>query len=322
MTLRLFYLALAFAVTAALLWYIATPQTAGALVQAVEHGDWRLLAMALALNAGVQWLRAWRFAIMMEGSTAFPDARLVRITFQLNFFNFLLPFKLGELSYPLQMRRVYGQPLLKAAGILLLARLFDLASVAAILLLSAASLGFGGGGVGNAAYWISGVGVIVLPSILILAGSRIFARNSIPAWLGRVTTPILDAMSSLRDLKALFAAILLSFLVWLTFGLLSMLTAAAVVDSVSPVVAIFGAAASNLAFALPINGIAGLGPTQAAWVFAVAHAGVPWGDAVVTALTLYSVSLVTAMLCGGIAMIGRGGIFPGSEIKKPTPLEP
>jgi uncharacterized protein (TIRG00374 family) len=322
MILRLFYLALAFAVTAALLWYIATPQTAGALVQAVEHGDWRLLAMALALNAGVQWLRAWRFAIMMEGGIAFPDARLVRITFQLNFFNFLLPFKLGELSYPLQMRRVYGQPLLKAAGTLLLARLFDLASVVAILLLSAASLGFGGSGIGNAAYWISGVGVIVLPSILLLAGSRILARNTIPAWLGRVTTPILDAMSSLRDLKALFAAILLSFLVWLTFGLLSMLTAAAVVDSVSPVVAIFGAAASNLAFALPINGIAGLGPTQAAWVFAVAHAGVPWGDAVVTALTLYSVSLVTAMLCGGIAMIGRGGIFPGSEIKKPTPLEP
>jgi hypothetical protein len=69
-----------------------------------------------------------------------------------------------------------------------------------------------------------------------------------------------------------------------------------------------GAAAGNIAFALPINGLAGLGPAQAAWVLATTWAGVPREDAMVSALALHAVALLNALLFGGLALAsGFGG---------------
>ena len=81
---------------------------------------------------------------MTNDAFALPGWPLVRIAFQLNFLNFALPFRLGELGYPVMMRRAYGQPLAARLGVLLLARLFDLFTVGAIFLFMAAVLGLGG----------------------------------------------------------------------------------------------------------------------------------------------------------------------------------
>jgi hypothetical protein len=64
-----------------------------------------------------------------------------------------------------------------------------------------------------------------------------------------------------------------------------------------------GAAAGNVAFALPINGIAGIGPPQAAWVAATTYAGVPWTDAVLSALALHTVVLTNAIVLGAAAAV-------------------
>ena len=90
----------------------------------------------------------------------------------------------------------------------------------------------------------------------------------------------------------------LSLAIWLVLGLAAILVAGAVVATVSPAAAMLGAAAGNVAFALPINGIAGIGPPQAAWVAATTWAGVPWDDAVVSALALHAVVLTNALVLG------------------------
>jgi Lysylphosphatidylglycerol synthase TM region len=308
---RLVFAGLAVVVTAAALWLFVTPQTTAALTGVFANGKQWPLGVAFALSAGIQWLRAWRFAIMTRGDLALPDAQLVRIAFQLNFFNFILPFRLGELSYPVQMHRIYGQPLLNAAGVLILARLFDLATVSAIMLAAAAVLGLAGSSAGMAAFWVAASALAITPGALVLLGraARPFIMR-LP-WLAGIAEPLGAGIDALSTRRARFAVIGLSFAVWLTFGALAILTADAVVDSVTPAVALLGASAGNLAFALPINGIAGLGPSQAAWVGAVSQAGVPWEDAVVSALTLYSISLASALLFGGVAMLrGRCASFP------------
>ena len=103
--------------------------------------------------------------------------------------------------------------------------------------------------------------------------------------------------------RAQLAAIGLSFAIWLVFGGLAALAASAVTENVPPVVAMLGASAGNIAFALPVNGIGGLGASQAAWALAVSWAGVPWSDAVISAFALYAVTLVGALAFGGIATI-------------------
>jgi hypothetical protein len=65
-----------------------------------------------------------------------------------------------------------------------------------------------------------------------------------------------------------------------------------------------GTAAGNLAFALPVNGIAGVGPPQAAWVAATTRGGVPWNDAVISALALHAVVLANAVILGAVAACG------------------
>jgi len=123
---------------------------------------------------------------------------------------------------------------------------------------------------------------------------------------GRVAAPLLKRLRLLRDeglpgatRKAQFAAVGVSFAIWFVFGGMATLTARAVGDAISPAVALLGTSAGNLAFALPINGIGGLGPAQAAFVAAVTRAGVSWNEAVVAALALYLVTLAGAVLFGG-----------------------
>ena len=88
--------------------------------------------------------------------------------------------------------------------------------------------------------------------------------------------------------------------------------------SVSPSAALLGAAAGNLAFALPVNGIAGLGPAQAAWVLATTWAGVPQPDAVLSALALHAVALSNALLLGGLALISGLARRPALSERQPS----
>jgi uncharacterized membrane protein YbhN (UPF0104 family) len=294
---RLLLSALALAATAASLWYLVKPGSLSEVTTAMSGMAPSVLVIAFALSAAVQWLRAWRFAIMTRGSLAFPDATLVAIAFQLNFFNFVVPFRLGELSYPVLMRRAYDQSFLEAAGVLILARLFDLASVLAIFLFMAALLRMAGGA--SPLLYLAATVLAGVPALLILLGR---AALALPG-LGKFAAPLAAGLDSLRQRPAQLAAIALSFAIWLAYGVMAVLVARATTATVGPAQALLAAAASNVAFALPINGVAGLGPAQAAWVFIVTKAQVPWHDAVVSALAVYGVSLASALVFGGIAAL-------------------
>ena len=100
---------------------------------------------------------------------------------------------------------------------------------------------------------------------------------------------------------------MLGFAIWLVLALAAIMVAGAVTTTVSPAAAMLGASAGHVAFALPINGIAGIGPSQAAWVAATTRAGVPWDDAVISALALHAVVLTNAIVLGAVATIPELG---------------
>ena len=91
------------------------------------------LLFALLLVPLIQWLRAWRFGLMMSGSPQRPERLLIRTAVLLNLFNYLLPFRVGEASFPILMKRHYGMDYSRAAGILILVRLMDACTVVALL---------------------------------------------------------------------------------------------------------------------------------------------------------------------------------------------
>jgi Lysylphosphatidylglycerol synthase TM region len=304
---------LAAAVTAACLWFLLTPEILKSLGRLATEAQPLPILAAFVLGALVQWLRAWRFAVMTTGRLALPGAALVRIAFQLNGLNFLLPFRLGELSYPVLMRRHYGHALLHSAGILLLARLFDLATVGSILL-AAAALQDLPVGVDRVLLGFGALGLALAPFGLALAGRALRLRMAQSSRTGEVAARLTAGLAAIGDRNVAMTAVALGFAIWLVFGLAAILVAHAVVATVSPGAAMLGAAAGNIAFALPINGIAGFGPAQAAWVVATMWAGVPRDDAVISALALHAVVLTNAIALGALATIpGFGRKSPASN---------
>ena len=330
------------AITALCFWFLLTPQVLLALGQLSAQAKLAPLLAAFALSALVQWLRAWRFAVLTTGRSALPDAAMLAIACKLNCLNFVLPFRLGELGYPALMRQQYGHSLLRSAGVLLTARLFDLTTVLAILLSAAAlaistpagqlALSAGALVFGLSPFALAGLGA----ALLIRLGpplARLERRLSSPG-SGRTAKLGADLAGRLRGFEPaarhvahlaavghgpLRLVVLLGFAIWLAFAAAAILVASAVVDSVGPAAALLGAAAGNLAFALPINGIAGLGPAQAAWVVATTWAGVPQPDAVLSALALHAVVLSNALLLGGLALIGGFARRPALRQRQPSP---
>lgn len=309
---RLLSALLAVVLTAVCLWFLLTPEIMVSLARLAAVARPLPIVAAFALCALVQWLRAWRFAVMTTGSLALPGAALVRIAFQLNFLNFTLPFRLGELGYPMLMRRHYGYGLLHSTGVLLIARLFDLATVGAILL-GAAVLLEGSSGPVRVALALGALCLALAPFGLAFAGKAVRPQLQRLPRIGDGIARLGAGLDAIGYRRVGLAAVGLGFALWLVFGLAAILVANAVVTTVSPAAAMLGAAAGSVAFALPINGIAGIGPAQAAWVAATTRAGVPWDDAVVSALALHAVVLSNALLFGALATLSGVGRTPRTE---------
>lgn len=303
---RLVAAVLALGVTAGCLWLLLTPDVLNAIGRVAAAARPVPLIIAFGLVVFVQWLRAWRFSVMTSGALSLPDAMLVRIAMQLNFLNFVLPFRLGELSYPMLMRHHYGHGLLHSAGVLLLARLFDLATVVCIFLGAAAALHLAGGA-GDVALALAAFGAGLAPFVLIVLGRALRPWLARLPGVGAAAARLTAGLDAIGDRRVGLTAVALGFAIWLVFALAAVLVAGAVVTTVTPAVAMLGSSAGHVAFALPINGIAGIGPSQAAWVAAATRTGVPWDDAVISALALHAVVLTNAVVVGAVATISELG---------------
>ncbi|HET6522486.1 MAG TPA: lysylphosphatidylglycerol synthase transmembrane domain-containing protein [Geminicoccaceae bacterium] len=293
------------AVTAIVARWLLSDEVVAAFVASLDDARPWHLAAALALVPVIQYLRAWRFALLQTGAFAPPDWRMCDVTARLMLFNFVLPFKLGELSFPVMLRRAFGTPFVQGAGILILARLLDAAVVGAVLLLSAAALLDPATlGWSRPALVAAGLAALAAP----LLGTALLA-----AWRPAVRPPrlavLLDSLllgfDMLRATPQRLLALALSCGVWGTHFVVGWLAASAVADGLRPLAVVMAGAASYLAFALPVPTVAGLGPPQAAWAWALSLTGVPWGPAVVTGLVCYGVLIVGAVALGLLSFVLR-----------------
>lgn len=81
---------------------------------------------AIALMTGTYLLRTWRIYDYFPQETAGRFARLFRITQVHNVLNIMLPFRTGEISFPVLMKAEFGVSLPRATSALLVMRLLDL----------------------------------------------------------------------------------------------------------------------------------------------------------------------------------------------------
>jgi uncharacterized membrane protein YbhN (UPF0104 family) len=249
---------------------------------------------------------------MVGGRLDLPSWTMFDIATRLILFNYILPFKLGELSFPVMMKQAFGTSLLRSTGILILTRLLDFGVVAAILLLSGALLldptvlGWS-----TTVVVLAGIAALVLPffGLDLLP----WLRRAVAGWprIMRLIDPLTSGAALIRPARQRALVAALSLAIWLCHALIAYLTAQAIAASLGFAHLAMASAAANLAFALPINGVAGLGPPQAAWASALRLAGVPWDSAITSALACQGLLLTAVLvlgLCSYLGRLGSGGM--------------
>jgi uncharacterized membrane protein YbhN (UPF0104 family) len=307
MARRILPLLLALGVSAAVLWWLLSDAVIAAFAEAPRRAHLGRLVAAWALVAVVQGLRAGRFSLLATGRPGTAFWTMYAITARLLMFNYLLPFKLGELGFPVMMKRAFGTDYLRSAGVLILARLMDLCVVAAAFALGAALLidpqarpwslpvlllALG------AALAVPVVGVELLAPVARL-GARLLRLTP---WFDRVLWQ--EILVHRRAQRA--QALGLTLVIWLTHATLAYLAATAVADGLDFFAVMLANAAASLAFAIPVNGLAGLGPPQAAWATVLHLTGVAWEPAIVTALICHGVLLSGALILATTTFVVPG----------------
>ena len=265
--------------------------------------SWLLSGAVMVVVLGV--LRAWRLAAAIE----YPlQPIFLRISLFHNFVTMVSPARIGEIAMPILLQRAgYRRPA-SAAGVLVVLRLLDLLSVLAV----------GGFATGLTAFedpaydWLNELGwwtgslalggFVVLPLVPGLIGA-VFPPIGAPSssrWIGAIRSLVTSARTCLVP-RLYLRLVLFSLTALVSMLLVHYFCARAVSAAPSLAGTVVASTAAILVFTLPINGIGGLGPVQAAWSLALSAQGVVWETALTAGFLMYIVSLVVSGLMTGIA---------------------
>jgi hypothetical protein len=274
------------------------------------------LPLALAASGAGVFLvaRAWRFrTLLSQQRSALPVAGVTGIGWAAGL---LLPGPSGDVVFVAATRRVLGVTVARASGAAVLARLLDLASIALVAALAA------------------GISATAEPrSVLVLSGTIAVGTVGLIAGLSlrRPRAALLRAATRVPRLQGLAeraeGAMAELSRPRLAAALLSSTALCRVATAVqySGLMAMaglhlgfwqtwFALSIRTLLFTVPVQGIAGIGTSQAWWTSALVLEGVPLGAAVSASVTLQAldlaISLPIAALCSLLALTASAGVRP------------
>jgi uncharacterized membrane protein YbhN (UPF0104 family) len=229
-----------------------------------------------------------------------------------------LPAKIGEAVLPLALVRQAGYSLARAVGVLLLLRLYDLLT---LMVFGAVSLALLAADFGMAAWrpvLLAGaagaVGVMMMFPQLAILVSRLFHKYLKPE--GKIVRLIDQLSFSSRDLSPprLFGLILVSGLIWACLFLVFYLTGVITGATPGPSASVLAGTAGSLAFALPVNGLANLGPFEAAWASIMIPLGVAPASAVAAAILSHFILIFCNLALAGVGVAHWGVVSPSSKL--------
>ena len=278
------------------------------LAELREVGAGRLL-LAIALLVATYFVRAHRIADYFPRETEGRFLWLFRLTQVHIILNIMLPFRVGETSFPLLMRSEFGVPLARGTSALFVLRLLDLHA-----LLAAAGMGLVAEAGFTAPWIVAWTLFLIAPLATFPFRGRVLraARARAPSRLDKYIDEIENGIPS--DLGRFLRAWLLTFLNW-SVKVMALAWVLGLMG-VGPLAARFGGAlGGELSSILPVHAPAGVGTYPAGIVagaiaFGAEKDGVSLARlagpsinghliTIVAALAGTSLSLVLPVLAGG-----------------------
>lgn len=294
------------AVLAAATWLV-NPDALWSDLRALDPGLVILGLAVLSVNYGLRTLR-FRMLLTDNGNSIRGLFGVVCVYATLNY---LLPARLGELSYPVLLKRLSGRDYSVGTASVLAARVLDLFAVAALfpvaLLASRSAL---------PDWAVSAAMLFMLTTFAALVGFLVWlrARPLDPAnlcaaadgWHGRLAAflkRVVAHLAMLAQSGRLLPLALVSLGVWLCIALNFFLILAAAGITV-PFVAAFTITLVMIPLSLlPAQGFANLGSHEAAWLVVLAALGLS-AEAAARATLLSHLVLIGYVLVMGILGLG------------------
>ena len=296
----------------------------GTVAHALSHVSLPLVLLAALLAAGYVTLRAWRYRLLLGGGSS---AVVLGVTAASWGAGQVLPGPGGDAAFVWLARRELGASITRGTGAAVVARLFDFASLAVILLVSADLAG-------ARLPRPLRVGAIALAVALVLVLAALFLK--------RLRRPVLRRVEHLPLVGRLAVraeAGLSELSSWrVGVGLLAT-TAGARVLAAGEYLCLFLAlgahvsiwqvwlalAVRTLLFALPVQGVGGFGTSQVWWGAGLALAGLAIGPALTLGLEIQVMDLLVALpegLTGWLGLRGRRLLRQGSVAEEPVAPPP
>jgi uncharacterized membrane protein YbhN (UPF0104 family) len=149
------------------------------IFQLWQDTGWLTPLAAMVLLIFTYVLRTWRIHDYFPRETGGQFPLLLRLVQVHNLLNIMLPFRSGEMSFPLLMKREFGLSITRATSALLVMRLLDLHA-----LMAAAGVGLALRA-GHPAAWIGWAGFALLPAFGFAVRGPLFRllHGSLPARL-------------------------------------------------------------------------------------------------------------------------------------------
>jgi uncharacterized membrane protein YbhN (UPF0104 family) len=259
-----------------------------------------LTAAAVLLITASYGCRAARLSAYFRGPTRVRFGPALRVTLVHNLLNHVMPFRTGEASFPILLKRAVDLDVGRGLATLVWFRLLDAAVLAS---LGGALIAFGHW---RGAYWFA---LLAIGPALPFASFAL--RPRIAAWVGALERPRLK-----RTLQAMVEAIpssaasmvldvVWTILNWL-FKLFALAVVLAVFSKAGPVASLVAVLSGELTSLLPLHAPAGLGTYEAGIVSALALAGTPTVLAIKAAVNVHLMLLTTAMILGFAALAMHG----------------
>jgi len=292
------------------------------VVRIMRGADPRGIAMFVVLSLGMSVFRTWRYGLIL-GTSANSPGRLALFLVVLvrNLFSDLLPARIGTLVYLYIATTRLGIPFGAAASSFALSFLFDIISLAPMIVFA---ILWAGTGVGVSLH------VLLIGGVALLGGS-VTVLHMLPRmarWAGSVmqrarflretrrqrwSRALLDAEAELLEAKSagIYGRLLIlslavraakyASLYVLLFALVGPLGFG--LDRLSVPKAFIGICSSELAASLPVSGIAGFGMYEGVWSVVFEFLGFPGRVAKLTSISHHLFTQVYGYSLGGVAML-------------------
>lgn len=290
------------------------------LWQSFSSLDAKSLGLLAGLYLLTQGLRAWRFQVLLETKGCQATWRLSCIVMVHQLGNHLLPFRLGELTFPFLCQRHADIPVAKASSALIQARIQEFYVLGCLFVVALFCQLQGTETIPTGRLAGIGMGVLLLgllteirlPQVLRLAAKGL-ARFPMPrslsgerfssANLSQILEKIALASAQKVAWRTRLLGLLLTSLVWIgMFGLFHA-TMRSLGHAVHPAQTVLGSSFANLSQLLPINTFGSLGSLEAGWTLGFSLVGIAADRALASALVLHSLVIFLLLAFGSLGYL-------------------